>query len=313
MDDLVRDGKPQTWLKAGNTTDTWRTIAAVSGKTITLDAPLSDSFDAKFLNPPGARVIKSPPPAIQQVGIEHLHIESPPQPISHTQAHFQAIRLNGQDCWIRDVSIDETMNSVGVNGRRITLEKVSVTRKAKHQGASLPAEFAPNASQCLLDRCSVTADNVWYVATGSGVAGPVVVLNCTFTGDGTAEAHARWSTGILFDNCRAPGGGIDLRNRGSMGSGHGWSMGWGVVWNCHAKSYVVQNTPGAPNWMIGCIGESRRAARPFDKSPDLPEGTIDSPGAPVTPPSLYLAQLAERLGPQALKNIGYTSAAEVAR
>jgi hypothetical protein len=32
---------------------------------------------------------------------------------------------------------------------------------------------------------------------------------------------------------------------------------------------------------------------------------VDSPGTAVTPPSLYLAQLTERLGPQAGKNIGY--------
>jgi uncharacterized protein (TIGR03435 family) len=40
----------------------------------------------------------------------------------------------------------------------------------------------------------------------------------------------------------------------------------------------------------------------------LPSGIIESQGKPVTPPSLYLAQLAERLGPAALKNIGYTAA-----
>ncbi len=43
--------------------------------------------------------------------------------------------------------------------------------------------------------------------------------------------------------------------------------------------------------------------RPFGKSPNLPEGIKDSPGTPVAPQSLYLAQLAERLGPQALKNV----------
>jgi len=37
----------------------------------------------------------------------------------------------------------------------------------------------------------------------------------------------------------------------------------------------------------------------------LPEGIYDSPNVPVTPSSLYLAQLAERLGKQALLNIGY--------
>ena len=40
----------------------------------------------------------------------------------------------------------------------------------------------------------------------------------------------------------------------------------------------------------------------------LPSGFIESQGKPVTPQSLYLAQLAERLGPEALKNIGYTAA-----
>ena len=40
----------------------------------------------------------------------------------------------------------------------------------------------------------------------------------------------------------------------------------------------------------------------------LPSGLIESQGKPVTPQSLYLFQLAERLGPDALKNIGYTSA-----
>ncbi len=83
-------------------------------------------------------------------------------------------------------------------------------------------------------------------------------------------------------------------------------MGWGVAWNCVAKEYIIQNPPGSANWLIGSIGKSKLSARPFDKGPPyLPEGILDSHGAPVAPQSLYLAQLAERLGAQALKNIGY--------
>jgi hypothetical protein len=215
------------------------------------------------------------------------------------------MRIVGQDCWARDVVADETMNSVSVGGRRITLARVTVNRKARHEGSSKPAEFAPNGTQVLLDRCAVNADNVWYAATGAGISGPIVLLNCTFAGNGRAETHQRWSTGLLYDNCRAPGGGLELRNRGSMGSGHGWTMGWGVAWNCVASDYIVQNPPGALNWLIGCVGENKPAPRPFGQGPMLPEGTVDSPGKAVTPQSLYLTQLAERLGPQALKNIGY--------
>lgn len=305
MDDLVRDGRPQTWIRADSTT-TERRIAAISGKTITVDVPLSDSFDSKYLDPPGTLVVKIRPPIrVAQVGIESLHMESPPQAIPHSQPHFTAIRLNGEDCWMRDLLIEETMNSIAVGGQRITLQRVTVNRRALHQGSSRPAEFAPNAGQVLLDRCSSNADNVWFVATGGGQAGPIVLLNCAFNGNSRAESHQRWSTGMLYDNCRLPDGAIELRNRGSMGSGHGWSMGWGVVWNCVADHYIVQSPPGAANWLIGSIGQRKLAPRPFGSAPDLPEGIVDSHGTSVTPQSLYLTQLAERLGPQALKNIGY--------
>jgi hypothetical protein len=309
MHDLVRNGKPQTWIKPGATITIERNVAAIEGRTITLDVPLSDSFDAKYLNPPGTAVVKlaSPPARLANVGLEHFRIECPPQAFNHTEDHFSAVRLSGQDCWMRDLNADETMDSIAIGGRRISVLDVHVHRTAEHQGASKPAEFAPNGSQVLLDRCSVTADNVWHVATGGGLSGPIVVLNCTFTGRGKSESHQRWSTGLLYDNCRAIGGGFEMRNRGSMGSGHGWSMGWGVVWNCTAESFLIQNPPGVINWLIGSVGEIRQAPRPFGEGPMLPGGTVHSHDQPVTPASLYLSQLQARLGDQAIRNIGYTS------
>ena len=306
MHDLVRDGRPQTWMRTDRLTTMERRIISVSGNNFTVDVPLTDSFDAKYLNPPGTAVVKvGEGERLAQVGIEHLSIESPPQTTNHSQPHFSAIRMNGVDCWVRHVVCEETMNSVTVSGRRITLQHVAVHRKARHEGSSKPAEFGANASQLLLDRCTGSGDNIWYAASGSGVTGPIVLLNCAFQGNGRIESHQRWSTGMLYDNCRVPNGGIDFRNRGSMGSGHGWTMGWGVAWNCEARDYVIQNPPGAINWMIGCIGESKLMPRPFGTEPKLAEGTKDSHGTPVSPQSLYLTQLRERLGPAALKNIGY--------
>lgn len=306
MDNLVRDGRPQTWIRAGTEITTERRIAAISGNRITLNVPLSDSFDAKHLNPPGTVVVKvTPPTMLTQVGVEHLHIQAPPQHMSYTQAPYSAMRINGVDCWARDILIEETMNSVSVGGRRITLERVAIRRTVPNVGASKPAEFAPNAGQILLDRCSGNGDNIWHAATGGRIAGPIVLLNCTFLGTGHIEGHQRWMTGMLLDNCKVPEGGIDFKNRGSMGSGHGWGTGWSVAWNCAAKTYVIQQPLGAFNWMIGCVGQNIPTPRPFDSSPTLPLGISDSPGTPVSPQSLYLAQLAERLGPQAVKNIGY--------
>ena len=306
MDNLVRDGKPQTWLREGTFVVTRRTIATIEGNKITLDVPVTDSFDANFAGPSGTIVAKvRPEELVTQSGVESLRIQAPPMEMSYEQAPYSALRMNGRDCWAKNLLIEETMNSVGVNGSRITLEDIKITRTVPNVGSSKPAEFAPNAGQILLNRCSSYGDNIWHVATGAGQAGPIVLLNCTFGGAGHLEGHQRWTTGILLDNCQVPEGGIDLKNRGSMGSGHGWGSAWSVVWNCNAKSYVVQQPPGACNWLIGSTGVNLPTARPFDKEPALPLGISDSPGVKVVPESLYLRQLEERLGKQAVRNIGY--------
>ncbi|HET9571670.1 MAG TPA: alginate lyase family protein [Bacteroidales bacterium] len=308
MNDLVRDGKPQTWIQDGSTLDCRRKIASISGNEIVLDVPVSDSYDSEYLNPTGTSVVKiQSPRLVSQVGIENLCIQAPPMAVNHVEALYSAIRMNGQDCWAKNLQINETMNSVGVNGSRITFQNVAVVRTVPNIGASKPAEFAPNAGQILLDRCSCIGDNIWPAATGAGIYGPIVLLNCTFSGNGRVEGHQRWTTGMLVDNCKIPDGGIDFKNRGSMGSGHGWGMGWSVAWNCLAKNYVIQLPPGVYNWMIGCKGSNVPTPRPFGKGPVLPLGISDSQDENVAPSSLYLAQLAERLGGQALANIGYST------
>jgi hypothetical protein len=306
MNDLVRDGKPQTWIKAGSLLITERRIAAIKGQKITLDVPLVDSYDANYTNDETTLVLANDVKRLKQAGLENLRIVSPPQAINHTKALYYAVRLNGEDCWMKDLDLMETMESVGVGGRRITIQRVAVVRKALHEGASKPAEFAPNAGQVLLDQCSVEGDNIWYVALGAGQTGPIVFLNCNFVGNGRIEGHQRWSTGMLLDNCKAPNGGMDFKNRGSMGSGHGWGTAWSVAWNCEASSYVNQIPPGTYNWVIGSKGTSMPLPRPFNNSgPTLPEGIFDSQNVPVDPSSLYLTQLQERLGKPALKAIGY--------
>ena len=253
--------------------------AITIGNIITLDIPVTDSFDPKFSEPTGTVVTKvDPADLVSQSGVENLHIQAPPMEMSYEQAPYSALRINGRDCWAKNLLIEETMNSVGVNGSRITLEDVKITRTVPNVGASKPAEFAPNAGQILLNRCSSIGDNIWHVATGAGQAGPIVLLYCTFGGAGHLEGHQRWTTGILLDNCQVPDGGIDLKNRGSMGSGHGWGSAWSGVWNCSAKSYVVQQLPGAYNWLIGSTGTNLPTARPFNQSPALHFGISDSPG-----------------------------------
>src|SRR5581483_7327156 len=312
MDTLVRDGRKQTWLRPGRDELTERKITAIDGNKITIDIGLSDSLDAKVLDPPGATIAKlKPSNSISNIGVEHLHFQCPPLEIAYGQAPYSAVRIGADDAWVRDVGCEELMNDTVLAGRRITMEGVVCTHTYPNLGASKPTDFSIEGSQILIDRCRITGDNMYFVWSASLYPGPNVILNSVFRGHGSRiQPHMRWSTGLLVDNCTVPDGGIDFANRGVAGSGHGWTMGWAVAWNCVAGTYVIQQPPGGANWAIGCIGQRVQTARYFDTAPILTEGIFDSHGAPVAPQSLYLAQLTERLGSQALKNIGYGSNTE---
>ena len=311
MDKLVRDGKAQTWVSRSITTE--RVIKNITANKITLTVPLSDSLDARHLSSTGATVSKAAiTGGIEQVGVESLGISSRPQPIEITADHNSGITLSGvTDAWVRDVAIDNAITSISIESstRRVTIEKVEMNHQSPTLGSAKPLDINIEGSQALIDRCSGKGDDIFYVATGGGVIGPNVVLNCEFNGNGAIQPHMRWATGLLVDNCRVPKGGIDFMNRGTYGSGHGWTIGWAVAWNCSASRYLIQQPPGAANWAIGCRGAHETAPMPGSESKGktvpLPTGIFDSHNKPVAPKSLYLAQLAERLGPLALKNIGY--------
>ena len=311
MDELVRNGKKETWVQADLKTE--RTIASVAGRKITFDVPLTDSYDAKYLGRDGASVIKVENSGqITNVGVENFRLIAPARHVTLSEKPFNGLQMNGTvDGWVRNLRIIDTTEAVGMgrDARRVTVQGVDVTQSVPIVGSAKPADFSINGTQILVDRCSATGDSVFYIAVGPGMQGPNVVLNCVFHGNGHVQPHQRWSTGILIDGCQVPEGGIDLMNRGEMGSGHGWAIGWGVVWNSTAKSFLIQMPPGAANWAIGNRGEQILGAMPtyprVAGAPMLPQGIIESQGAPVSPRSLYLKQLSDRLGSQALKNIGY--------
>lgn len=308
MDTLVRNGREEHWVSGEMHAE--RVIKSISGNLITLEVPLADSFDARYLNPPGGSVVKcdlSGRPV--QIGVEHLRIVAPPLRATIDQPLNRAMHVDGvSDAWVRDLKVENTINSFyfGGNTSRITIEDVDIHHAVSSIGAAKPEDFWAGGTQTLVNRCSATGDNVFYLSTGARMMGPVVALNCVFHGNGHIQPHMRWATGLLVDNCQVPESGIDLMDRGIMGSGHGWTVGWSVAWNCVARTYTIQQPPGAMNWAIGCRGTPELSAQPGSPNgPKLPSGIFDSLGAPVTPASLYLAQLKERLGPQALANIGY--------
>lgn len=309
MDAMVRDGKPETWV--GNSIATTRRVAAKQGNVLTLDVPLTDSYDRTYLPPEGAEVTKSDlSGGVEQVGIESLRILAPARSVAFSDPLFRAINVHGlRDGWLRDLAIDNTTEGIDLaeDTSRITAQDIAIRHSTAITSPAKPADFSLRGAQALVLRCTSKGDEEFYVMTGARNQGPNVVLDSTFLGNGHVQPHQRWATGLLVDNVHVPGGGIDLMNRGQMGSGHGWTMGWGVVWNSSAATFLIQNPPGAANWSIGNSGEQTRAAmkiigvRPRDEGPPLPQGFIESQGHAVLPASLYRAQLAERLGAGALK------------
>ena len=305
MDTLTRDGKPQTWLKAGTLINTDRGITAIAGNRLTLDVPLSDSFDATYLTPPGTTVVKYTfPGRIAQVGLESLRVVVPAQDKPISESQYTLLRMNAvSDGWVRDVVSVDTQNSTtfGHTVRRVTLEQVHIRHTLPFSAAAAPADFAISGTQILLDRSSVSGQGVWPVVTQAGVTGPNVVLRFTADGAGIAP-HQRWATGLLVDSSDFTGGterrpNVAFSNREYAGSGHGWSIGWAVAWNVTTDYLLIQQPPGAKNWCIGCTGRPTPILWHGNRIPvpEIPSETFESPGTKVTPPSLYLAQLRERM------------------
>lgn len=309
MDTLVRNGSPQTWIPAGTVMNADRTIAAVSGNHITLDAPMTDSIDSTYLSPPGGRLVKYAwPGRISNVGLEGVRILAPPQGTSLRDPKFQFLSMDAVvDAWVKDVYFRDCVDCTTISrgAKRVTIEDVTIEHTGAVSAAPYPADFSLSGTQVLAHRFqSLNARNVYTVIAQASATGPIAVLNYQSTEQKGVEPHQRWAVGMLFDNIDVDGD-LSLMNRGYYGSGHGWTVGWAVAWNTTAERYIVQRPPGALNWSIGGAGEVHDQPRPGRSGPIEARGEFESHGTKVSPSSLYLAQLCSRLGPQAVANIGY--------
>jgi hypothetical protein len=303
------------WIGPGFAYSWERTIVALDGNKVTIDVPLPDSFDGKYVKPPGGSMQKySWAGRVSQVGIEHLRFRAPKRSAG-SSPQFLEMR-NTTDAWLDDVEGWNSVEGVHIESgsRRITVANTRVLHDpSDYFTEAAPFDFDINASEVLLDRCASRGGNKIMMVTTHYGLGPNVALN--FAGDGLnshIQPHMNWATGLLIDGAvvASDGTGLDsaigFLNRGHSGSDHGWAIGWAVAWNCTAPSVLLQQPPGSMVWAIGCK-TMPSAPVPAAKTtgPLLPTGIFDSVNVPVAPNSLYLAQLCERLGPKAVAALGY--------
>jgi hypothetical protein len=294
-----------------------RIITAIDENVVTIDAPLANSIERRW---GGAELITyDDPDRIEQVGIENLRVEVEFDPsVTLTrdgQPYFadenHAVRFavldNIKNAWVRDVTtqyLEHSLVNVLRQAKWVTVQDSSAIDMVSRIDGGRRYNFALAGQLTLVQRCHAeTARHAFVV--DSRVPGPNVFLDCDSVNEfATSEPHHRWSVGGLFDNIKSD---IAIQDRGWLGSGHGWAGANYVAWNTEGD-LVAQQPPTAQNYAIGHVG---RKVNPFlpnndDRRPRA-DGYWEHLGLHVTPRSLYLQQLQERAGTEALTNIERTS------
>ncbi len=276
-----------------------RTITAIDGPIVTIDAPIFCAIEQRWGG--GAVIPRSDSGRISECAVENLRAVSAydksvtalygreKEKYHSDEAHARSLLTidHAFNCWARHLTaLCFSFACVDLrHTRHVTVQDSHCGEMVSLITGSRRYPFNVSGQLSLVQRCS--ADTARHdFAVGARVAGPNVFLDCRAGRSfATSEPHHRWSVGGLYDNAKAN---IAFQDRQYMGTGHGWSGANYVAWNCEG-SLVCQKPPTADNWAIGHVGPKEPGA--FAPRPD---GTWISHGRHVQPRSLYLHQLAAR-------------------
>ncbi|MBX3433244.1 MAG: hypothetical protein KF847_07975 [Pirellulales bacterium] len=292
------DGDPP-WTTGQATLTFDRVVARIEGNRVFLDAPLPQSFEQQY---GGGQIRRyNWNGVVEHVGIENLRGDSDYVSATDENHAWEFITVGSsantgraQNVWIKDVTavhfgyslVTAKQGSKWVtvdNGQ--VLDPISVITGGRRYSYDLSGELGLVANS--------TADKGRhdFVNNTSRTPGPNVFYNSSATNaNSDTGPHQRWATGSLFDNVTVQGHDINIRNRGSFGTTHGWAGANMVVWNSRARTFRVQNPPTSQNWLVGSIGP---IVEDTTFGPQ-PSGYYDSHGTPVTVggrTSLYEAQM----------------------
>ncbi|MEM6855626.1 MAG: hypothetical protein AAF593_14560, partial [Planctomycetota bacterium] len=308
FEDIGTDQLDNPWQPGTRDLRFDRTITAVDGNTITVDAPVVNALEQADY---GEMTVYQYtfPDRLQNVGVENLRFVSETDGTATDEDHaWTAIRLDGvEDTWVREVDAKNfgyAAVSTGRTAKAVTVEDVSYLEPVSEVSGGRRYSFAVQGSETLVQR-AFSEDARHDFVLQSSAAGPNVFLFATAKDtNNDIGPHHRWSAGTLFDNVHVTGDKINARWRGNSGSGHGWAGANMVVWNSVADAFEIQNPPTAQNWVIGSTGGPVEIGnfRIDEYDGTIQIGNVDSAGTPVAPNSLYIAQLRERLATFAAAN-----------
>lgn len=294
--------KTVQWAPGGYDFRFERVITEKVGKRITLDAPVVQAMEEKYGGGSVYRYMETG--RISQAGVEHIRLvsaykkgkEQEDEEHAWTGVSLDHV-VNG---WSRNLTMVHFSHGVttGQNAKFVTVQDCGYFDPVSKITGGRRYPFSVNGQFCLVQRC-YTREARHSQATGSKVRGPNVFLDCmNESTHGDTGPHHRWAVGVLWDNLK--GGPFNAQDRGWMGTGHGWAGAMQVFWNCQTSSICVQQPPTSQNYAIGCTGKQSAGWR---GSRGRRPGHYESHGKHVSPRSLYLGQLEDRLGRQAVENV----------
>jgi len=333
---VVRRHGNQAWIDAvGMNGDTpasrWRpftidwdrVVVDVQRNTITVDAPITCAIETRW---GGGELIKyTDAGRIEKVGVENLRGISEFDPTKRTREygnmdrpnyvaeeyysdedHYRNLVVfdNAKNGWVRNVTALHFVNSmVGTQrgSKWITVQDCVSREPISRRMGARRFTFALRGQLALVQRCHSDKGRHSFM-TGQPTGSGNVFLDCRATSPfSSSEPHEQWATGTLYDNVQAP-----LTARFWKNINIGWAGANTVFWNCQGD-FLVQKPPTAQNFSFGHIGINAVVFNVPLQDATKDNGHIESLDRHVTPRSLYLTQLRERLGDPAVRQIATAS------
>jgi hypothetical protein len=280
-----------------------RTIVEIDGNQVTIDAPIVCAIEERW---GGGEIFPYTDLRISQVGVEHLRLVSEydksvradyrgeEYAADEEHAWDAVVFHNVRDAWAQHIETFHFADSGFLAGREakwITVQDCSVLDPISVLAGGRRYSFKIDGQLVLMQR-NYTELARHGLVLNSRVSGPNVFLDSAAVHQyNWSEPHHRWSVGGLYDNAESP---IAIQDRQYLGTGHGWAGANYVLWNSQGR-FILQKPPTAQNYAIGQVGERH----PGNFVP-REEGYLESRGRRVEPRSLYLSQLEDRLGNQAV-------------
>jgi hypothetical protein len=271
-----------------------RKITAVNGNVLTLDAPMVDIIDTAYAT---GEVYKYTSNRVSNCGIENMRISSTYTSDTDEDHGWEAVTFyNAINCWAKNLEVyyfGYSAVHILDGAGWITVDSCKMYDAKSIVDGGRRYSFNVDGQRCLVKNC-ITRDGRHDYADGSRTPGPNVFYNSSSTlQNNDIGPHHRWSTGILFDNIVGDGR-MDVQNRTSSGSGHGWAGAQIMFWNCTGDRMVLQDPQGDfRNWAVGCV--FNEITNIGDMTTE-PLGVVESSGTKIAAiPSLFIKQLNERM------------------